>query len=206
MRIETINESSDAPILLEEVKEHLRIDGEQQDSNISSLIAASVKSMESFTDLVLMERQVNLFYDDGSPAANENGWWNGVADGIVPTSTGTFSVPISIRPVRSIETVAVQSSGGTEEVLAASEYVFKPGFRPSLSIKRSIPTVGSVRIAATVGFGASWNDVPADIRQALLLLVTAFYTERGDKGQNTMSMIKRCGAEALLLPYRRVRV
>ena len=45
-----------------------------------------------------------------------------------------------------------------------------------------IPSGGRVEIDFTAGFGTGWSDVPADLRQAVLLLAAQYYELRHDGG------------------------
>ncbi len=66
-----------------------------------------------------------------------------------------------------------------------------------------IPTGGAVEIVFTAGFGAGWDDVPADLRQAVLLLAAQYYELRHDTvGGDAMPF----GVMALIARWRTVRV
>ncbi|MEI9932788.1 MAG: hypothetical protein WDM89_20200 [Rhizomicrobium sp.] len=54
-----------------------------------------------------------------------------------------------------------------------------------------------VAIAFDAGYGASPDDVPAPVREAILEIVAEFYAHRGD-GPEDIAL----SAQALLAPYR----
>lgn len=204
MRLETITAPSAAPLLLAEVRDHLRIDGGYEDSALSGFITASVQAVEAYAGLVCMQRQANIYIDYTCKGSGP-GCWNGVADGPVPT-TQTAYIALPLRPLVSVDAVGFTPNGGDETLLDAQSYSTALGLDAGLKLMSAPSQNGTLRIAVTAGFGATWNTVPADIRHALLLYVTCLYTKRGEEMTGPQSMLRQCGAEALLLPYRRVRL
>ena len=204
MRVETIAGPSAAPILLAEAKEHLRIDGEHEDSALSAFIAAAVQTVETYADIACMQRQLNI-YQDCSGQSGQLGWWDGVADGPVSAMQG-MRITLPTRPLISVDAVGFKPVNGEEALLPTQSYTAELGLEAALRLSSPLSENGTLRIVVTAGFGETWNMVPADIRHALLLVVTALYTKRGDEMTGSQSVLRQCGAEALLLPYRRVRI
>jgi uncharacterized phiE125 gp8 family phage protein len=46
----------------------------------------------------------------------------------------------------------------------------------------SVPGGGHVEVVFTAGFGTAWSDVPADLRQAVLMLAADLYERRDEMG------------------------
>ena len=61
--------------------------------------------------------------------------------------------------------------------------------------------VNGIGIRLRAGFGAAAEDVPQPLRQAILLLVTHFFAQRGDEAGGGLPL----SLGALLDPYRLVR-
>jgi uncharacterized phiE125 gp8 family phage protein len=61
---------------------------------------------------------------------------------------------------------------------------------------------GGIEIAFTAGYGAAASDVPAPIRQALLLLVAHWYEHRDPIEIGTDATIIPAAVSELLQPYR----
>ena len=59
-------------------------------------------------------------------------------------------------------------------------------------------------IGFVAGFGAAWGDVPADLRQAVLMLATHYYEYRHDTSLSSGCM--PFGVTSLLERYRPVRL
>ena len=65
-----------------------------------------------------------------------------------------------------------------------------------------IPRAGQAEIRFTAGFGESWDDVPADLRQAVFLLAAHFYENRAEGAGGTMPF----GVLVLIEAYRATRI
>ena len=63
---------------------------------------------------------------------------------------------------------------------------------------------GSVEIDFTAGFGPVWETVPADLRQAVLLLAAQYYEMRHDGDADGAAM--PFGVAALIERWRTVRL
>lgn len=67
-----------------------------------------------------------------------------------------------------------------------------------------IPRSGHAEIRFTAGYGDSWSDVPADLRQAVFLLAAHFY-ERRSEGVVSGTMVP-FGVLVLIEAYRTTRI
>jgi uncharacterized phiE125 gp8 family phage protein len=67
----------------------------------------------------------------------------------------------------------------------------------------SVPSGGSVEIAFEAGFGASWDVVPSDLRQAVFLLAAHYYENRRDTSGS--SGLMPFGVMMLLEAHRNIR-
>lgn len=213
MRIETLQMPETTPVLLDEVKDHLRIDGADEDASLGALSATAITLVETYLDMALVDRQVAIYLDTFSVSgeAQAERWWHGVADGsITELGRATYHVALPIKPVQSIEQVDITVAGGGSVNWGSDNYYLKPGLSPALVRKngRAWPVPGSklegIKISATAGFGPDWNHVPASIRQALLMLVTHLYYNRGDTAAG--SVLQESGAAALLAAFKGMRL
>lgn len=106
---------------------------------------------------------------------------------------------LPVAPVVAVDAVTLISALGVESLVAPDRYrLDADGMRPRLEAARTvlpmIPTGGAVTIAFTAGFGVAWEDIPADLRQAVLLLATQYYEGReagGDGGPAIASLLER---------------
>jgi uncharacterized phiE125 gp8 family phage protein len=80
--------------------------------------------------------------------------------------------------------------------------------RPILAaIGASLPRIGqsdTVRVRMLAGFGPEWSDLPADLRQAVLLLAAHYYEYRHEVQYDGGCM--PFGVSALIERYRTMRL
>jgi len=182
--------SEDLPIV--EFSEHLHLgsgfaDDGSQNSVLEAYLRAAIAAVEARTGKALYLRRFSwMVY----------GWILEDAQGI----------PVS--PVKSIESLRVISSSGMENVIEAIEYgLFKdkhfPTMRSQVGRLPHIPDGGRAEIIVEAGFGPAWSDIPADLRQSILMLAANFYENRhGNSGGDNLP----AGVLALLEPYRKMRL
>lgn len=178
-------------VSLDEVKSHLRIDGASEDALLASLVLTSRLHIETALGLALMTQGWS-FVLDAWPAG------------------GVVSFPIA--PVLAIDEIRVRDGNGGADTIAADRYEFAGAGRPQRVVCRDgrWPSPGTrvagIEIDFTAGYGANPDDVPAPVRQALLLLVAHWYEHRdpfeiGAPQTHVPSAVSR-----LLAPYRAVRL
>lgn len=223
MRIEQQTAPETTPILIDEIKDHLRVDGAEEDASLGALGAAAVTLIESYLGLALVDRPV-VIYLDAWPSAPARpaveAWWSGVAEGaITELQQAGYHAPLPVRPVAAVDTVEITTASGDTVIWQAENYYLKKGLSPALVRKygRAWPVPGTasegIKIKATAGFGPDWNHVPAGIRQALLMLVTHLYYNRGQvqgavgaPATGGGNPITASGAAGMLTAYREMRL
>lgn len=173
------------PLTLAEAKAHLRLDGVEEQALVSACIVAARQACESYTGLSLISQTWQLYLDR----------W----------PMGAVSLPRP--PVQTVTEVAVLDAAGGRMVLEPERYVLDRAAGPARLMRRgalSWPqpgrTLGGIEITYRAGFGDSWNDVPAALRQGMLLAVGHFFERReGEAGLPP-------AIAALWQPYRIVRL
>ncbi len=90
---------------------------------------------------------------------------------------------LPVGPVASIDTIELVRPGSTI-TLTPDDWALIPGTNrqrvtgPGGQALRSLPHGALGHLTFSAGFGATWNDVPDDLRQAVLLLSAHFYENR----------------------------
>lgn len=178
------------PITLAQAKAHLRVDTMDEDILISSLILTSRLHIEAALGLALITQYWQLKLN-AFPKAN------------------AFALPI--HPVSAVTAVRTIAADGTITTLSPSATLLDPG--PPARVVRTAPAcpvitaaANGIAISFTAGFGPTAADVPAPIRQAMLLLVTHWYEHRDpiEIGEPDTAIPK--AVSDLLAPYRRQRL
>lgn len=178
------------PVSLAEAKAHLRVDTASEDALVSSLIITSRLHIEAALGLALITQAWSHFIDawpDSGPA-----------------------VPLPLRPVQSIAAVRLYSPDESVETLPADSYILDGASAPPRLVRKSAtPWPGprrpanGIEIALVAGYGNTAADVPAPIRQAILLLVAHWYEHREPVEIGSHIPVPLMVSE-LLHPYRLV--
>ena len=178
------------PVTLAEAKAQLRVDGNAEDAYITSLIVTSRLQIEAALGLALITQRWRLTLDD----------WPGA---------GVVELPM--RPVQSIESIAISHGDGAASLLPGASYHLDGMAQPArLVLKDEAPPrpnaiAEGIAIDFTAGFGLLAVSVPQPIRQALLLLVAHWFENREPSDANNGTRIPDA-VSALLAPYRVVHL
>ena len=117
---------------------------------------------------------------------------------------------LPIAPVQAVEGVAlIDAEGGETAVDPEAWSLLRDSQRPRLVGKfgRNLPRIprsGHAEIRFIAGFGAAWDEVPADLRQAVFLLAAHFYENRSEGNAIAGSM--PFGVLVLIEAYRATRI
>lgn len=150
------------PVSLAEAKAQLRVDGNAEDAFITSLIITSRLQVEAILGLALVAQS-----------------WTWRLD-----AWPRHEIDLPLRPVLAIDSIRVQRADLTFAPVAASEFSLDGNGMPArlLPIGAALPDPGVARlgieIAFTAGFGSTAGEIPAPLRQAVLLLVAHWFEHR----------------------------
>ena len=159
----------DASLPVDAFKAHLRLgsgfgEDDLQDAVLRSFLRASLAAIEVRTSKALITRGF---------AWSLNGW----------RDAGGQALPLA--PITTLSRLALVARDGAETDVDAESYWLErdaqaPRLRPTGVCLPSIPEAGSVLIAFEAGFGATWESLPADLQQAVLMLAAHYYEYRND--------------------------
>ncbi|TNJ46722.1 hypothetical protein [Phaeobacter sp. B1627] len=157
----------DSALPLEAFKAHLRLGtgfGEDslQDAVLLAFLRASLAAVEGRTGKALLARTFEW---------RLNAW------------PATVTLPVA--PVRDVSQVAMVGPTGAETVLPAESYSVAPDshaprLEPLSGQFPAVPTGGGVLLRFAAGLGETWDDLPADLAQAVFLLAAHYYEYRDD--------------------------
>jgi uncharacterized phiE125 gp8 family phage protein len=117
---------------------------------------------------------------------------------------------LPIGPVSSVESVTLVGPDGAETIVEPETWsVMRDSQRPRLvgRFGRNLPRIprsGHAEIRFMAGFGEDWNAVPADLRQAVLMLAAHYFENRGDGAETPVAM--PFGVLVLIEAYRATRI
>ncbi len=177
---------------VQEFKDHLRLatgfaDAGSSDGYLAGLLRAAIAAVEGRTGKALVARDFRLTL---------RGWRDGEAEAL------------PVAPVTAVAEVRTVDAGGLTTVASPGRYALEPDSQRPLLKARSyhlptIPVGGSAEIRFTAGFGSVWTDVPADLRQAVLMLAAGYFERRHEEGAEPGAM--PFGVMALIERWRGVR-
>lgn len=191
MRVSELAEVPDEELPLQAMKDHLRLgsgfaDDGLQDGLVRSYLRAALAAIEGRIGKILIARDFQLLLTG----------WHEMDAQVLP-----------LAPVMSV--AAVNLIGGTEPVaLAPERWALEADLhRPRLVARGGafpvLPPGGQVEVVLSAGFGP-WAAVPADLRQAVLLLAAQFHEFRHEPQDGAGAL--PFGVMALIERWRTVRL
>jgi len=166
------------PVTLLEAKQHLRVDVDDDDALIGSLIAAARQAAETITGRQLMTARWKLVLD-AFPGAT-----------FAHAGTGaTFSLPahavlLAKCPVQSVISIEYLDMNGTLQTMHAEDYVLDAACEPARlspafgkSWPPTLPHIEAIAGAFDAGYGLA-SAVPEGIKSWIKLRVGSLYGHR----------------------------
>ncbi len=153
---------------------------------LAGFLRAAIATIEGRTGKVLLKRRFRMQLDD---------WRDRLGQ----------SLPLA--PVHSVERIEIDDGNGIVTALPVEGWrlvpdVQRPMILPTGVILPHVPRRGSVTVTFLAGFGDGWEQVPADLAQAVILLAARYYDDRSqDRGSHAMPF----GVSALIEKWRAVR-
>lgn len=178
---------------VQEFRDHLRLgsgfsDDTLQDSVLESFLRAAISAVEARTGKVVFQQTfVWTVY----------GWRRGRGQ------------ELPVAPVSEILEITLEDAQGNAVVVASSAYRLvsdanNSSLKSTSGTLPSLPRDGSAAVRFVAGFGPNWANVPADLRQAVLLLAAHYYEFRQETTLSEGCM--PFGVVSLLERYRPMRL
>ncbi|MEO0344478.1 MAG: hypothetical protein AAF198_13680 [Pseudomonadota bacterium] len=164
---ERITDPTCDPVDLEQVKDFIRQDLDDEDTTISHLVRSAVVEIENFASIAMLNQSIK---------AQLNG----------PFGAGRYALPVGPVTTDASVTVAMLEPDGTITALDQNLWSIAQGRAPAIWIvdDATLPDLLSEEtttliVTYTAGFGDDDRDVPADLRHAVLDQVAVTYENRG---------------------------
>lgn len=174
------------PLTLADIKAQLKIDANDEDDLLTSLITTARLHLEAETGLCLMTQKLRLYLDD---------WPNSEV------------IQIARGPVQTIDAVTVYDENGAPVQASLQDHLLDGQARPARLWLRNPPLPGrpinGIEIDFTAGFGDAATNVPDTLRRALSLHVAAMYAYRGVVAPADQPAALPLGYERLIAPFCR---
>lgn len=185
MNISVVTGPETEPVTLTEAKTHLRVEHDADDTLITSLVTAAREWCEGFLNRALITQTRRLAI----------------------SSWPIYPLRLSGIPIQSIESVTYVDSDGETGTVAADQYRLTASGELIRTYNGEWPSVtlmGRECISITYKCGwASADYVPRQIKQAMLLLIGAWYETREGMTEANRQEVP-FGVRELLYPLRDV--
>lgn len=174
------------PVTLAEAKAFLRVDDGAEDGLIATLITAARLHLEGTTGRALIAQSWRVVLD----------CW-----------PGERIVRLPVAPLIGLAVVTAYDAGGNAHPIGLGQFqteaaparLLLPQEVAGMPVTRERQ---GIEIDYAAGFGAAADDVPADLRQALLTLVAHWFEHRDSASETATPS----GFDRLVAPYRSVRL
>lgn len=174
------------PVSRDEAKAYLKVETDDDDALIDTMIAAARLHVEAATRRVLVSQA-----------------WRMVLDGWPPRRR----IEIPLSPVISIDAVTVYDEAGDPAALPAADWLADVASVPARILVREAVPVGAafngIEIDLTAGYGPAASDVPEPLRMAILQLVAQWHETREPVAFGAVHEVP-ASVSALTAPYRAV--
>lgn len=187
------NQIADAALPVAALRQHLRLgtgfaEDSLQDPVLGSFLRAAMAAIEGRTGRALITRRFVLTVRD---------WRRSDAQ------------PLPVAPVEAIVSVSILDRNDAATPVAADRWrlerdAFAPLLRAAGAMLPTIPAGGRAEIRFDAGHGAAFDDIPPDLRQAVLLLAAHYYEFRHETALSQGCM--PFGVTSLMARYMPVRL
>jgi uncharacterized phiE125 gp8 family phage protein len=191
MPLQLVTPPAEEPVSLIEAKLHLRVDFDEDDTLIASLISAARQAAETLTGRQFV-----------------NARWKLVLDGFPPCA-----IALAKCPVQSVVAINYLDMNSSVQTMPASTYTVDTACEPARITPvfgqvwpPSLPQIGAVSVTFDAGYGAA-SDVPEGIKSWIKLRLGSLYTHREEMAVLSRGRIDPLPfVQGLLDPYRVVLV
>lgn len=186
------------PVTLAQAKSQLTLDASftTDDAYIAALITAARRLAEAYSKTTCLSTTFDSVWDAfpfGGGYFNRQlrqfygafpGAMGATFPGFLPTNTGILELPR--YPLQSITSITYLDTDGSSKTLDPSVYVVTTGSPGRVAPAYghiwpvTLPQIGAVTVRLVAGYGDTADKVPLNVRQAILLLVSHLYLNRGE--------------------------
>ena len=174
MEIHELTQPTTEPVTIAEARQQVRVLNSVHDQDLIFAISAARVAAETYINQIISPRTFAA---------------------VMPAFCDVIRLP---GPLQSVQSVTYRDADGATQTLdPATYYVDRTRAAVMRSPMADWPAVGRYHDAVTINYTAGWAACPWDIQQAIRLLLTHFFENRGSE-----NIAMPSNAEWLLRPYR----
>lgn len=190
MSLTLVTAPDNEPLTVQQAKDHLRLDTDDDDGLLLDLITASRVWIEGQTHRALITQT-----------------WDYGIDGGYSYRKGIPYIDLPLNPVASVTSISYVSGASPNPTLSASSYTVAARTHGSYIVpayNSTWPTPLAVPDAVVVRFVAGEASCPKPLERAVAMLVTHLYENREpvNTGQGQVIVEVPYSIEAMISPYR----
>ena len=169
------------PVTLAEAKLWIKVDHDDEDALISSLITAARTAAEDYTRRAFITQTWKLTLDSSGGGSVPDWLPAGTYD--LPVNYFSGDIPTALvlprQPVQTITSISTYDTDGTGTVFAPANYTIS-GTRLVINEywPSNLRTYGGAEITYVCGYGAAASSVPEPIKTAIKMHVQLMYDDR----------------------------
>ena len=179
---------AEEPVSLVEAKAFLKVDDGAEDGLITTLIGAARLHVEGVTGRALLAQSWRVVLD---------GW---------PTDR---QVKLPVTPFMAVTEITAYDADGAGHDIPLAQFLREPDRLLLPSTVSGMPVLRErqgIEVDYVAGFGTEPEDVPPDMRQALLALVAYWYEHRDAVIVAGSGAVVPSGFDRMVAGYKRVRL
>lgn len=216
-RLEEYAQPAELPIDLPLLKQHLRITHNAEDSYLTFLISGATEIAERYMSRRIVSRGVRMWMDYLPGTGNDYMLYgSGIANAPISyASVGMFrAFALMGAPTASVESFEYITNDGVTKTYDPSNYIVDladKNARARIILQRGavwpvdLQVAHSLKINYTLGYGNA-AAVPFTIKQAVMLIAAALWSNRGDANEVASDVLNLPGVQACLAPLRIMRL
>lgn len=181
---------AEEPVTLARAKAWLKVDGDDEDALIGTLVTAARLHLESTTGRALVNQSWRLVLD-AWPAGGE--------------------VRLPVAPLHELTAIRAFDEQGDDHAIPMAQFLVAGDGRGRLILPATVSGMPAIRsrlgieIDYVAGFGDA-DDVPEDLAQALLVLVAHWFEHRDAVVIAGAGAVIPLGFDRLIAPWRELRL
>jgi uncharacterized phiE125 gp8 family phage protein len=186
MSAQRLSEPAIEPVSLDEFRDWLRVEPGREETILAHLLVAARLALEGHTRRGFVSQDWRFTY-------------------ACSLSGGLMRLPLG--PLRAVVALRVYDAAGAATSLAPAAYeLVRDDQRPAVRLLDLDARARAARVEldVTIGYGPAAGDVPAPLRQAILMLATNWHARRGDHSETGLTLPR--AITTLVAPWRRARL